>query len=64
MAAVAGLIAHGGLWGAIAEGLIAVAVVGLLVAVWLRERRVGEEETVLSEDDEARRTPHTEAPPR
>ena len=64
MAALAGLIAHGGLWGAIVEGLVALAVVGLLVAVWLRERgSSGHRDAGLSEDDEAARTPHTGAPP-
>jgi hypothetical protein len=46
-------VAHGGLPGAIAEGAIAVAVVALFVAVWLRERRGGEEQDRLS--DERRR---------
>jgi hypothetical protein len=32
-------LAHGGVPGAIAEGLVAVAVAGVLGAVWLRERR-------------------------
>ncbi|HXG75655.1 MAG TPA: hypothetical protein VNJ53_03705 [Gaiellaceae bacterium] len=42
MAALAGLIvAHGGLAGALVEASLAVAVVGFLVAVWLRERRRG-----------------------
>lgn len=40
MAALAGLIAHGGLVGALAEALVAVAVGAVLVAVWVRERRV------------------------
>jgi hypothetical protein len=40
VAAVAGLIAHGGLAGAIAESLIAVSVAAVLLAVWIRERRV------------------------
>jgi hypothetical protein len=39
--ALAGLVAHGGVGGAIAEALLAVAVIGLFVAVWLRERRGG-----------------------
>lgn len=45
MAALAGLapLAHGGVPGAIAEGLIAVAVAGVLGAVWLRERRASRE---------------------
>ena len=56
MAALAGLIAHDGLAGALAEGLVALAVAGILVAVWLRERRRGGEDdecgTGLREDDE------------
>ena len=32
------VLAHGGLAGAIAEGAIALAVVGVFVAIWLRER--------------------------
>lgn len=63
MAALAGLIAHGGLAGAIVEGLVALTVVGVLVAVWLR-RGAEDEEDEVSEDGEARRTPRTGAPPR
>jgi hypothetical protein len=33
------IVAHGGLYGAIAEGAVALAVVGLFARVWLRERR-------------------------
>lgn len=33
------MIAHGGVAGAIVELLVAFAVIGVLVAVWLRERR-------------------------
>jgi hypothetical protein len=33
------VLAHGGVPGAIAEGLVAVAVASVLGAVWLRERR-------------------------
>jgi hypothetical protein len=44
VAALAGLIAHGGLAGALVEGLVALAVAGVLVAVWLRERRHGDKE--------------------
>ena len=47
------LLAHGGVPGAIAEGAIAIAVIGVLVAVWLRERREGEERDKVS--DERRR---------
>ena len=39
MAAVAGLVAHGGLGGAIVEPLVFLAVAAVLIAVWLRERR-------------------------
>ena len=39
MVPVEQLIAHGGIAGAIVEGLVVVLVVGVLVAVWLRERR-------------------------
>jgi hypothetical protein len=53
MAAFAWLVAHGGVPGAIAEGTIAVAVVALFVAIWLRERRRGEEQDRLN--DERRR---------
>jgi hypothetical protein len=42
MGALAGLVAHGGVAGAVAEALVGVAVLGLFVAVWLRERRVRE----------------------
>ena len=48
------MLAHGGLVGAVAESAIALAVVGVFVAVWLRERSArrrtaGEE---ISEPDE------------
>jgi hypothetical protein len=47
-------MAHGGLVGALVEGLVALAVAGVLVAVWLRERRGGDEDgpAGLTEDDE------------
>ena len=38
------MIAHGGTAGAIGEGILAVAVVGVLIAVWLRERSARREE--------------------
>ena len=58
MAAVAGLIAHGGVGGAIAESLVVVAVVSVFVAVWFRERRARREHghdgpAVLRDRDEA-----------
>jgi hypothetical protein len=56
VAPLAGLIAHGGLAGALVEGLVALAVAGILVAVWLRERRRGGEDDErgagLRDDDE------------
>jgi hypothetical protein len=40
VAALAGLaLGHGGTYGALAEGAIAVAIGAFFVAVWLRERR-------------------------
>jgi hypothetical protein len=39
VAALAGLIAHGGVGGAIVEALVALSIAGLFLAVWLRERR-------------------------
>ena len=42
-------MAHGGIPGAIAEGTIALAVVALFVAIWLRERSGGEECDRLSD---------------
>jgi len=41
VAAVEGLIAHGGAGGAIVEALLALSVLGIFLAVWLRERRAG-----------------------
>jgi hypothetical protein len=56
VAALAGLIAHGGVAGALVEILVLLAVVGVFVSIWLRERRVGEEspsggEARLRDDD-------------
>jgi hypothetical protein len=36
---VAGLVAHGGVGGAIVEGLIALSIAGIFLAIYLRERR-------------------------
>jgi hypothetical protein len=44
VAALAELIAHGGTAGAIGEAVLAVAVVGVLIAVWLRERSARRED--------------------
>ena len=40
MGALPGLVAHGGVAGAFVEALVGIAVLGVFVAVWLRERRV------------------------
>jgi hypothetical protein len=39
VAAIQGLVAHGGVGGAIVEALLALTILALFVAVWLRERR-------------------------
>jgi hypothetical protein len=51
------VIAHGGVAGAIAESFVALSVAAVLVAVWLRERRAGQERSSgerarLRDDDE------------
>lgn len=35
---IGALLAHGGVLGAIAESLVAISVIGVFVAIWLRER--------------------------
>jgi uncharacterized membrane protein len=42
------VVAHGGLAGGIAEAFVGLAVVGIFVAIWLRERSARREE----EDEE------------
>jgi hypothetical protein len=39
VAALAGLVAHGGLGGAIIEAALVVGIAAVFIAVWLRERR-------------------------
>ncbi|HUQ21636.1 MAG TPA: hypothetical protein VM049_01335 [Gaiellaceae bacterium] len=39
MAPLAGLVAHGGVAGAIVEALVALTVAAVFAAVWFRERR-------------------------
>jgi len=48
------LVAHGGVAGAIVELLVVLAVVALLVAVWLRERKASHEERDRVNDDVSR----------
>lgn len=40
MGALPGLVAHGGVGGAVVEALVGLAILGVFVAVWLRERKV------------------------
>lgn len=59
MAAVAWLApAHGGVYGALAEGAVALAIAGLFLVVWLRSRRGGDERPVaeLRDEDDYERT--------
>jgi hypothetical protein len=54
MAAIAELIAHGGVAGAIVEAMIVLAIVGVFAAAWLRESVPPDdarEPEGLSEDD-------------
>jgi hypothetical protein len=47
-------LAHGGTYGAIGEGLLAVGVAAFFVAIWLRERRHREDRAPAEfRDDEA-----------
>ena len=39
MAALPGLVAHGGVGGAIVESLLVLTILAIFLAVWLRERR-------------------------
>jgi hypothetical protein len=45
------VLAHGGVLGAIAEAAIALAVVGLFVGIWLRERSARKADDGLTEPD-------------
>jgi hypothetical protein len=49
-------LAHGGVYGAVAEGAIAAAVAGLFLAVWLRTRRGDTPPAELRDDDQVRTT--------
>ena len=52
MGADAGLVAHGGLAGAIVEAAIVLALVGVLAWVWLRERRADRDNDLREFDGE------------
>lgn len=58
MAALAGIVAHGGLAGALVESLVFLMVAAILIAVFLRERRSGRDRAHggparLRDDDES-----------
>jgi len=42
VAALAGVVGHGGVGGAIIETLLVAGIVAVFVAVWLRERRASD----------------------
>jgi hypothetical protein len=44
-------LAHGGVYGGIAEGGLAVALAGLFIWIWLRERRRSRAEAAEPSDD-------------
>jgi hypothetical protein len=46
------LVAHGGLAGALVEASIVLALVGVLVWVWLRERRADRDDYLSARDGE------------
>ena len=52
MAADAVLVAHGGLAGALVEAAIVLALVGVLVWVWLRERRADRDDSLSGREGE------------
>lgn len=54
MAALARLVAHGGIAGVVVEGLVVLVVVLVLVAVLLRERQSAAESREHLTDDEPR----------
>jgi hypothetical protein len=45
-------LAHGGVYGAVAEAAIALAIAGLFLFVWLRERRRGDRPAAELRDDD------------
>jgi len=44
VAALAGIVAHGGVGGAVIEALLVVSILAVFLAVWLRERRAARHE--------------------
>ena len=44
------IVAHGGVGGAIVEGLLAVSIAAIFLTVWLRERRAGRSRSDEAED--------------
>jgi hypothetical protein len=52
VAAITGLIAHGGTGGAIIEILLVLGIAAVFFAVWLRERRAKRDEDQLKRDED------------
>ncbi len=44
------IVAHGGVGGAVVEGLLALSVAAVFLTVWLRERRAGRSRSDETED--------------
>ena len=44
------IVAHGGVGGAIVEGLLALSIAAFFLTVWLRERRAGRSRSDETED--------------
>lgn len=51
MVALSWITAHGGVAGAIVEALVALAVVLVLAAVWMRERRSRRSDALRDDED-------------
>jgi len=44
------VVAHGGVGGAVVEGLLVLSIVAIFLTVWLRERRAGRSRSDESEE--------------
>lgn len=62
MGALPGLVAHGGVGGAVVEALVGLAILGVFVAIWLRERHV-RNDAHAGDDGSARLREADEIPP-
>lgn len=54
MAALAGLVGHGGAGGAVVETLVVLTIVGVFFAVWLRERRARSSDEEGGDEDQSK----------